>query len=126
LSAISLSQDKIVKTGTNIHECFLNAKGDFCLGLSKSLSPQTAIGCAEERSASVEGVAALNFADPGGQPGLLEVLRCYPTKTSTPFRKRKTLVLPSTEQPKEEGATKKPPPAHKGSSVVSLLWPSRQ
>jgi hypothetical protein len=36
---------------------------------------ETAIGCAEERSASVEGVAALTFADPGGLPGLLEVLR---------------------------------------------------
>jgi hypothetical protein len=49
-----------------------------------------------------------------------------PNKTSTPFQKRKTLVLPATEQPKEEGATKIPPPDLIGSAVVSLLWPSRQ
>jgi hypothetical protein len=59
-------------------------------------------------------------------PGSLEVLRFYPTKTSTLFRKGKTLVLPATKQLKEEGATKKPPPDLNGSSVVNLLCPSRQ
>jgi hypothetical protein len=48
-----------------------------------------------------------------------------PNKTSTPFQRRKTLVPPATEQPKEEGATKKPPPDLNDATEVNLHCPSR-
>jgi hypothetical protein len=94
--------------------------------MRKAWQKRDSIGCAEERSASVKDVAAPHFPNPGGQPGLLEISRCYPTKTSTPFRRRKTLVLPTTDQPKEEEATKKPPQDLNNITEVNLHCPSQQ